>query len=556
MSIAGYTPTPVPAACLDSGTIETWLQNANVLANCATTVPSSVTCQPVNGALSGGCITVRPSVAGVNPTDPAAVAIDKKVVLGFVQISIPPVTENRDRQGENETYQRPGSGYFRASLQCDGQTIATGPTVLLNTSGSVPLNLVGCCPSSSEVSVCVEQVGIQADPYTGNVCGAMLCFTDGYQRSLQEAEGFCCAPALGGCNVGRAGLHLLQQNFAAVHALASQGYQLVECVSAVQFTGAGSQGLHTAGGDIEYLVVGGATVCWQAFNNLEISMTGGPSVNCGAGSTNCPLTRIVPEIISTDVTGLRTGCFEFPIVACGSCSIGDVISAGFGDLATVCDDTADPTVNLQGAQVVSIDQQYTVFTFRRVDPIAEGLLPSRVTALLEKCIRRSQVELLIAQMDALSTYLATVVDNTFYCNITSGSVAGPNPQTGTQVIRPPFPPPPTGPVPNKKTFVAGSVTVCFDVPAAQYYQNFDVDLTITCGGDTFTQSSVGAFGPSIIYSGQDEYTNNGPYTYCLQLPVSYTFNCLSTDSVDMTLTTGGAAALNVNANWNFLAVCL
>ena len=556
-----YAPTPVPAGCLDTATIDTWLQNTKALADCVAEVRGGVTCAPINGAIVDGCIVIDSGRSAVNPSSAEATALDKKLTLGYVTINVDNQTVTTEQSDGPQTQVVAGVGTFRAVLYCDGVAVASTAAATIQSTGMLALNMSGCCPRNASVQVCLEQIGPTQLTYSASVCGALLCLQENYLLPLAEAmPSYCCPPFFipAGCNVGRAGLHLLRQNLAAIHAVAAAGVNTVECPAAASFAGAGSQTLYTFDQDCAYLVVGSAVVCVESFSNDAITFTGGPSVSCGGQQTYCPLRRILPEQISTDATGLREACWNFPVVACGVCKEGDTIVAGMESPEGVCEDNIDPNITSQiaGGNIVSIDQQYTVYTFCTTDPIAAGELAPWIEPRLLKCPERLQVELLIAQADALNGYLSGLGNNLNYCNeITSGG-GGPLPlPTFTDIIRPPFPPPPTGPVPNKKTMVFGFVDICLDNTSLNSYGQFDLDITITCGGDVLNLSQIGALQPENLPSLSDNQVQQGITSVCFSQPVQYTFNCLTTDPVIATVTLNGDPWVEGTVKYNFLAFC-
>ena len=562
MAIPGYVPTAVPA-CLDTPTINTWLQSTNQLVNPALTDTGGIKCVGVTGSLArGDCMEIKP-VATVQETG----KIEKKILLGSALITARPSFNVDDHDQGNGS----GRAYVTLELRCNGTAIAsqTETIALSNTPQTnqilASLNMFGECPAVGQLELCsvVRVTGLESG-YGDQVevetviCAAVLCIRGPYTNSFDAMTGFCCAPEIpADCTVGREGLYLLQQNATALCGYLSQGDQFLSCD--YDATTAGLQPIQvlTATDTINYLVFGSVTACVENAGPGTGAVNVTPTISCGGDQQQCPGYNIIlPGPGATE--GPLTKCIQIPVIACGTCQPGDAIVISNGS-EIQCDSTISTGAVGPSVSIVSAEQSYTVFTFGRTDPIAEGLIPAPVNSPLPKCVPRSSVENLVAKIDSVHDYLCGRQNREPYCNYASATYQGRDNVTGELIVRPPFPlpNPPPDPLPTpwpplKKTMLTGSVIVCVDVNGLND-QNANFTIEILCAGAVVCTllETVSLQNPQA----DEGYRDNK----CTTVPIAKTVTCEINQPVSVRVT--GVAqstgdVVNLSASPRITAFCL
>ena len=549
MPVEDYDPLPVPAGCVDTPDVNQWLQNLNALMEGALQGTGGVTCLPVQNSLSDGqCFTLDQSQRlTVSAFEQSEGAVEKKIFLISARVTIDAITTTTS--GTTPGFPNPLQQllYYTVTAMCGGIPIAT-TSVMSSQAGTteiVNVNLVGECVAGQPVEICYDVIS-DTVPYNYDrpdsridFCGAVLCISEANRGFIRDIPGFYCAPDVPqGCIIGREGIHLMQQNTRALCAYAALGYLESACDFSFTFPDGDTHVLSQPQSDVQYLIIGSAIVC--AFNNgtnvpVEVSaqITGG----CSNGSTlSC-----FPGSMILDRTGSEGGagpqqCFTVPFIACGNCAAGGSIFAGIND-NTICGNS--DSLDAPGAVITSISQSYTVFTFRKVDPVAEGLLPIFQEQPIDKGIARSSVEYLVEKADTLFDYICNRLEQEPSCTTVSegfGPIAGG--LVFSDVVRPPSPPPPPpAPVPTSKTNFFCTVNLCirnlFDTVA----QTAEIELTISCPGAPPYVFTTFCYLPPSERETSDGIEIIASDTTCKSFPVIHTYNgCLVTNPVTLDLT--------------------
>ena len=282
--------------------------------------------------------------------------------------------------------------------------------------------------------------------------------------------------------------------------------------------------------DIQYLFIGSARICavnTARYLSGEVEAT--MSVSCSNGSTtSClPVTQFFEDRLEDGLTSPEV-CFSVPIVACGNCLAGGDITAGL-NFTTRCGDSqveTDP-----GIQVTSVEQNMTLFTWRLVDPYAEGLLSIYESQPIDKKIKRSAMEYFVERADEAFDYICNIQDIQTSCQRRSGSYSAPSTGgvLGTGVIRDinagPFP----GPVPVNKPTVLCTIQLCLENTSDFVPQQVTIDIKLVCPGQPDYVISTTCVVPAPFYypPAPDEQDINSANTQndtvCKTIPLQTTF---------------------------------
>jgi hypothetical protein len=569
MAIDDYTPTPVPD-CVDTPDVNTWLQNLNALMEGALQGQGGVSCVPVEGALTDSeCLTLDgQSALTLNTLEQANGATEKKIFLvsaralmgqsNFVggAIDEAPIAPNIQIN-------------YAITAKCGGVEFAS-TTIQTGSPGTTQYfnaNMIGECPAGSPIEICLDIVSSTV-PVNHNtpsldviLCGAMLCVTEPAYGFISDMPGFFCAPDVPeGCIIGREGLHLMQQNTRALCSYAARGYLEAACDFSFTFNDADTHVLGQPQHDVQYLIVGSARIC-ASFTSpdpldaeVNASITGG----CSNGSTtSCfPVTQ---EIYTGGDPGGGTttqNCFNVPFIACGNCLAGGSIFAGI-NTATQCSDTNLAIDTSSLVNIDSVEQTYTLFTFRRVDPIAEGLLPIFEDQPIDKCIARKSVEYLVEKADALFDYFCEINEQVISCN-RLGDAFGPVAAGGSLfsgIIRPGNPPPPPpDPIPDAKLNVVCNFRLCLRNLEKTLDQFVNIDITISCASAPPYTLTVPCFIAASESGVNDSFQVFGPSTVCKEIPLIHTYSgCLSTDPVLLDIATSTNPDVEVTGSFDCLS---
>lgn len=560
MAIDDYVITPVPD-CVDTPTVNQWLQNLNALMEGGLQATGGVSCIPVEGALNDGeCLKLdSTSSLQLSSLGEATGAIEKKIFLVAAKVT---VGQSRDNRGGPEGLPVvPPAGQqdvnFAITAVCGNTQFAT-TTIQTSPQDSVlyfNANMIGECPAGTPIEVCVDIVSDSLPPGfskpTINVilCGAMLCVSEASQGFLSDIPGFFCAPDVPpGCLIGREGIHLMQQNTRALCSFAGQGYLESNCDFSFTFEDADSHTLATPQNDVQYLIVGSARICGRYLLSNRDDPVGQISAQISGGCSNGSTTSCFS--ITQELSGNGPGvggevvCFTVPFVACGNCLAGGTLFAGI-NTGEQCSDT-DTSLDQTFVEITSVSQTYTVFTFRRVDPIAEGLIPIYEEQRVDKCISRDSVEYLVEKADALFNYFCELQDNVIGCQRIADAF-GPVASAGTLyagVIRPPSPPPPATvpptPIPTSKVNVMCNLRICMRNEIKTADRTVLIEITVSCAGANPYTLTTNCVIPKSQGGSTDGIVVLGSDTICKDIPFIHTYSgCLITDPVNLEISALG-----------------
>lgn len=563
MAVAEYVPTPVPV-CVDTPDVNQWLQNLNGLMEAALQGTGGVTCSPVRDIIADGeCLTVDTSEAlKLSGFQNAEGVIEKKIFMLSAKVSIDAI----DFAGSNFNNLHPSNQQLKytVTVMCGGVPIA-GSGILsgqAGTSSVINANMVGECVAGLPLEVCFDVVFDTIPPEferpnaSIHLCGAMLCVTEASRGFIDDIPGFFCAPNVPpGCLIGREGIHLMQQNTRALCSYAAQGYLEASCDFSATFNDDDSHVLAQPQSDVQYLIVGSAVICAaNAGSPLAVTVSAQISGGCSNGSTaRCfQVSRVLNRTGAEGDVGSQE-CFTVPFITCGNCLAGGSIFAGLST-STVCGDS-DSSITAPGAVIQSVSQTYTLFTFRRVDPIAEGLLPVFEEQPIDKCISRESVEYLVDKADSLFDYFCSRTEQQIGCtNISEGFGPITSGVIFSGVIRPPSaPPPPPEPVPTSKVNVFCQLSVCFRSLDRLFTQFATLEITISCAGAAPYTIPINQLLIPSQQNSSDGIEDIGGDTLCRNIPIVHTYTgCLVTDPVQLDITMTGTG-IEATGSFNCLS---
>lgn len=479
-----YSQVVIPeGTCPSDFQISQMFGNLEFFKECADSIDKQFKCASFTGDSSGAlgeetCAVVRDN-ANLNPVGGS---VEQKMI--FVDYS-----SAFNIQYSGDTDQEKTTTFQTFTVQCDGEYVGE----LQEAKGM----LYGCfdCPDNSLIEICSTGTARNPDQAAliGTVdtkfCGITICIgevntaLDNYfNPGFQE-----------GCCYGRDFVNFYLQNLDNFINLFSQFGQVPGC-SQYDFNDSDDHQIITnAQTTTDFFVIGSVETC--AVNTSTSSttyVTVKPNISCGSQNLECIEKRYsIPPSDNNNliINGLRaaqmssgTDCFYTPIVACGTCQVGDNLIIGLqGQIE--CDEDFQQVSNPGTSSVTSTNQNYCLYTFERTQtdfgsPLETGL---------PKCISWETFE----RIREVSNQIAELCDELEPIELDIQQDEGQVINDGSFLIQAPQPWPPVNnptnadPPPIKKRYINATIDYCarISIPSSSNAQpDLRSLIEITCGG--------------------------------------------------------------------------
>lgn len=495
--------------CVDTDYINDLLENLRFLEECSQTNNQQFACKQIVAEESGSirvaastetCFDLQSLSGTVNPNTGS---VSEQKMLFFTRQTTSSVNISDSSNG----VVRPTR---TARILCNGQTIKTISAQEMSGSfAAIPFQ----CPTNSDIQLCFDsqlmvvsgQPGLVSGTQTIKICASLICITETENSAL---SGFFLPPEIdAGCCMGREAIHLAIKNTSALRSAFSEFGQVPSCQT-YEFPDQDDHVLeNTAPTVMDFLVLGTLTVCGQNNSTTSTaSLTASPVITCGNDRINCVSVELeIPK--ASD--GPRTRCLSVPVLACGQCQPGESLTASIRSQFQ-CNEEASQVVEGVQAGIVSVNQEYCVFKFRRF----ETDFGDALNGTLGKCIDVELLQNINTSLNAINA----ICENPTPINLTTRDISGIGGNGETVILQQAQPWPPlndptnTNPIPIKKWYLIGTVRPCASGIGGLNLEDTRVvagEATIMCGGtvidsatSTWTLTSSGSSqrcGPTLSF---------------------------------------------------------
>ena len=469
--------------CIDDDTFDELFEQISALADCSESNSSQFKCkkfsQSVSAPLSSSaCITIQDENGLVNPNSSGD---EEKMLIFTVDFSYNALLNQFSGiGGDANTTTQDVSVDYEIDVLCNGEVQET------ITDGSFA-NVCFDCPEGSKIELCVNTVATisSGQPITGtftaSICGVSVCIATLQNNAV---PGLFLPVFKRDCCNNRETLHLVLQNIQALRAAFTEFGQIPSCTDYDFADDEDHVLLASASTTTEFLVVGQIEVCAQnPFANQTAFLRLEPLITCGGGNLACEgkTYSLGGSSIEDNAQLPNSICRRVPVIACGVCAPGEDIQVGVRSRVD-CSELPD-TVVQQGGVITSIEQHYCVYRFeRQVNDFGDALNSS-----IGRCVTTELTDAINSSLELLELACESQAE----INLTRRPEAGTSTGADTVLIQEAQPWPPlddptnTDPVPVKKWFVQGSLTVCAARSnTTNRNENSDVELqaAVLCGG--------------------------------------------------------------------------
>lgn len=476
--------------CIDNDYIAQLFNNIRELRECSATNSEQFVCTSIDQEQTGSvriaaptemCFDLQTLSGTVNPN----VGADKEQkMLMFVRKS----TNNVNISDSNNAT----VGITRtARIVCNGQTIKT----IQDTSGAANMVISEFeCEPDSDIQLCFDsqlfaasgQPGLVNGTQTIQICAALICIKDVQNGEL---SGYFMPPTIpDGCKLGREAIHLASQNTTALrNAFARFGQ--VASTDSFSFDDQDEHVLEFNSPTVmDFLILGNIQVTGTNTSTYsEASLAAGAVITCGSTRINCLSAEIdLPEADD----GPTTRTLTLPVLACGQCAPGDTLTAGLRSQVQ-CNEVASEATSGISASVVSAEQNYCVFKFKRI----ETEFGDPVDRSIGECLDLDHLQAINESLDIIKEVCDNQEPITLEA-ISRGGFGDNNsviPLTIAAMWPPPNDPNTTAPPPIRRAFLALSVRPCATLVGGinrEELRQVRASVIVKCGGTEVARSTV------------------------------------------------------------------
>ena len=469
--------------CIDDATFTELFDQIRDLSECSLSNSSQFKCkrfdQTITGPVNGSaCVTIQDENGLINPNNTSD---ELKMLIFTVDFSASPLLNQFSGIGgdANDNVAELQVSYS-VDVLCNGLVVDT-------VTDGYFANSCFDCPSGSKIELCVNSLATvdTGQPITGNfsasICGVSTCISELQNESV---PGLFLPAFKEGCCNNRETLHLAVQNIQALRSAFGEFGQIPTC-TAYDFDDDDDHVLlSSASTTTEFLVVGSVDVCaTNPYANQTAVLRLEPLITCGGGNVACDgkTFNLGGSSIEDNIQFPSQRCERVPVIACGVCQPGQDIRVGVRSRVD-CSETPSLVAD-NGGFITSINQHYCVYRFeRQVNNFGDDL-----NSAIGACVTTELTDAINNSMDLLQIACDEQAEINLTIRPLSESTVGP----GVDLLQQALPWPPlddptnTDPVPIKKWFVQGSLTVCAARSnSTNRNEDSDVQLSasVLCGG--------------------------------------------------------------------------